>query len=148
MARLRRLPSPGQLSLYLYLYLGFRFELECGVAGVGWQQPSRAMSLDLRHRVPRFFESLRPGPIRRGDREWAGEVLEVSERLLFDVMSDADQRHAVRVARRVEEVLDDRDDPGGPVGEWTAGWCCGRRYCTTSARPRLASAPMGGSSRR
>lgn len=63
------------------------------------------MRLDLRERVPRFFSSLRPGPPKAVDVEWALGHLSEREQRLFRLMSNPDQRHAVRVARRVEAAL-------------------------------------------
>lgn len=72
------------------------------------------MSLDLRHRVPRFFGSLRPGPPRRDDLEWALAQLNERERRLFGMMSNPDKRHALRVARRVDAAYDGLDEPEVP----------------------------------
>ncbi len=72
------------------------------------------MKLDLSHRVPRFFGSLRPGPPKRADVDWALAALSEREQRLFRMMSNADQRHAVRVARRVEEAYDGLDGPEVP----------------------------------
>ncbi|MFN8051086.1 MAG: HD domain-containing protein [Acidimicrobiales bacterium] len=69
------------------------------------------MSLDLRHRIPRFFGSLRPGPPRRDDLDWAKGCLSEREQRLLVQMSNPDLRHAVRVARRVDEAYDTVDDP-------------------------------------
>ena len=60
------------------------------------------MGVDLRHRVPRFFESLKPGPPPPEDVDWALSLLNEREQTLFHRMSNPDQRHAIRVARRVE----------------------------------------------
>lgn len=67
------------------------------------------MSLDLRNRVPRFFESLRPGAPASTDLDWANSWLNDRERSLFSRMSNPDQRHAIRVTRRVDDAycLDD-----------------------------------------
>lgn len=61
--------------------------------------------MDLRHNVRRFFGSLRPGRPPREDREWAEGHLLPAEIDLWRAMSNPDQRHAVRVARRVERAL-------------------------------------------
>lgn len=53
----------------------------------------------------RFFGSLRPGPPSREDRTWAERQLSPAEVELWRRMSHPDQRHAVRVARRVEVAL-------------------------------------------
>lgn len=60
------------------------------------------MGLDLRHRIPRFFVSLVPMAAASDDVAWAQSWLNERERALFDRMSNQDQRHAIRVARRVE----------------------------------------------
>jgi len=70
------------------------------------------MGLDLRHRVPRFFGSLRPGPPTADDLSWAGEHLNEREQRLLTLMSNPDQRHAIRVGRRVEAAY---ADAGGAV---------------------------------
>lgn len=72
------------------------------------------MGLDLRHRVPRFFGSLRPGPPARADLDWALAQLSEREQRLFRLMSNPDQRHALRVARRVDAAYDELDDPEVP----------------------------------
>lgn len=72
------------------------------------------MKLDLAHRIPRFFGSLRPGPPTRVDLEWALAALTEREQRLFRRMSNPDQRHAVRVARRVEDAYADLSDPSVP----------------------------------
>lgn len=79
------------------------------------------MKLDLAHRIPRFFGSLRPGPPSPADVEWALAALNEREQRLFGQMSNPDQRHAVRVARRVEEAYAEQFGPGAaepdvPVG--------------------------------
>ena len=64
------------------------------------------MNLDLVHRVPRFFGSIRPGPPGAADVAWAESFLNPGEVKLFRAMSNPDKRHAVRVARRVEVAID------------------------------------------
>lgn len=61
--------------------------------------------MDLWHNVRRFFGSLRPGAPPAADREWAESHLLPGEVTLWRRMSNPDQRHAVRVARRVEAAL-------------------------------------------
>ena len=61
--------------------------------------------MNLLHNVRRFFGSLRPGPPSRQDRAWAEGHLSPAEVELWRRMSNPDQRHAVRVARRVEIAL-------------------------------------------
>ncbi|MCB9371377.1 MAG: hypothetical protein H6518_01180 [Microthrixaceae bacterium] len=61
--------------------------------------------MDLWHNVKRFFGSLRPGPPPRADLEWAEAHLLEGEVPLWRAMSNPDKRHALRVARRVDEVL-------------------------------------------
>ena len=73
------------------------------------------MKLDLRHRIPRFFSSIRPGPAAVADIEWATSVLNEREQRLFRAMSNPDQRHAVRVSRRVEAAFEALD-----VASWPA----------------------------
>lgn len=72
------------------------------------------MKLDLAHRVPRFFGSLRPGPPPAADVDWAASLLNERERRLFAQMSNPDRRHAVRVARRVEAAYADLAAPEVP----------------------------------
>lgn len=74
------------------------------------------MGLDLAHRVPRFFGSLRPGPPSAADVAWAVGWLSEREERLFRQMSNPDQRHAVRVARRVEAALAERGGVDGGLG--------------------------------
>ena len=69
------------------------------------------MSLDLRNRIPRFFESLRPGAASADDIAWAQSFLNDRERALFDRMSNPDQRHAIRVTRRVEAAYELTEPP-------------------------------------
>lgn len=57
------------------------------------------------HLVRRFAGSLRPGPPRRSEAEWAEARLIPSEVELWRRLSNADRRHSVRVARRVERLL-------------------------------------------
>jgi len=73
------------------------------------------VKLDLAHRIPRFFGSLRPGPPARADVEWALASLNEREQRLFRLMSNPDQRHAVRVARRVEAAYAELSAPEVPV---------------------------------
>lgn len=73
------------------------------------------MKLDLAHRIPRFFGSLRPGPPAAVDVAWAEGFLNDREQRLFRSMSNPDRRHAVRVARRVEDVYSGDDAPDTPV---------------------------------
>src|SRR5690606_18174826 len=68
------------------------------------RDPGRRL-MDLWHNVRRFFGSLRPGPPPAADREWAETHLLAGEVPLWRAMSNPDQRHAVRVARRVEAAL-------------------------------------------
>ncbi|NLA36625.1 MAG: hypothetical protein GX868_13215 [Actinobacteria bacterium] len=64
------------------------------------------MGLDLRHRIPRFFVSLAPVAPASEDLQWALARLNERERALFTRMSNQDQRHAIRVARRTEASYD------------------------------------------
>ena len=68
------------------------------------------MGLDLRHRIPRFFVSLVPVAPASEDLEWALARMNERERALFTRMSNQDQRHAIRVARRTEATYD-LDEP-------------------------------------
>lgn len=72
------------------------------------------MKLELAHRIPRFFGSLRPGPPRAVDVSWARGSLNEREQRLFKQMSNPDQRHAVRVARRVEAAYSHLESPAVP----------------------------------
>ncbi len=69
--------------------------------------------MDLWHNVKRFFGSLRPGPPPAADREWAETHLLPGEVPLWRAMSNPDQRHALRVAHRVQTALG--DDAPRPV---------------------------------
>jgi hypothetical protein len=64
----------------------------------------------IRHLARRFFLSLRPGGPGPVDEAWATAHLEPAEVELWRRMSNPDRRHAVRVARRVEETLGDQAD--------------------------------------
>ncbi|HEX4776767.1 MAG TPA: HD domain-containing protein [Acidimicrobiia bacterium] len=57
------------------------------------------------HLVRRFFGSLRPGPPRAADVAWVRDVLPAGAFALWDRMPNADRRHSVVVARRVERAL-------------------------------------------
>ena len=59
------------------------------------------------HLARRFFGSLRPGGPPPSDEEWVAGVLGEGELGLWRRMSNADRRHAVGVARRVERALGD-----------------------------------------
>lgn len=72
------------------------------------------MGLDLRHRVPRFFVSLVPIAPAAEELRWALGWLSEREQALFARMSNQDQRHAIRVARRVEASYD-LDEPTSDV---------------------------------
>lgn len=75
------------------------------------------MKLDLAHRIPRFFGSLRPGPPSATDVSWALAALNEREQRLFTQMSNPDRRHAVRVARRVEAAYAEQFGTGGAAPE-------------------------------
>lgn len=65
----------------------------------------------LRHLVRRFGASLRPGGPAPADEAWARGLLTEDERRLWAAMSGPDRRHAVAVARHVEDRLGpDRPD--------------------------------------
>lgn len=57
------------------------------------------------HLARRFAGSLRPGPPRRADDVWARQQLLPGEVDLWARMSNADRRHAIGVAIRVERAL-------------------------------------------
>jgi hypothetical protein len=57
------------------------------------------------HLVRRFVGSLRPGGPKPADDAWVASVLLPGERELWSRMSNADRRHSVGVARRVERAL-------------------------------------------
>ena len=69
------------------------------------------MGLDLAHRVPRFFGSIRPGPPTAADLAWAEGFLNPGELKQFRAMSNPDKRHAIRVARRAEAAWGGRSEP-------------------------------------
>lgn len=58
------------------------------------------------HLTRRFVGSLRPGPPCVDDVAWVESVLEPDEYALWVKMGNADRRHSVAVARRVERALD------------------------------------------
>lgn len=64
------------------------------------------------HLVRRFVGSLRPGPPRRAESAWAEARLIPAELELWRRLSNADRRHSVRVAHRVEQLLTDTDARG------------------------------------
>jgi hypothetical protein len=72
----------------------------------------------LVHLSRRFFGSLRPGPPRRADVAWVESVLEPGEQELWQRMSNADRRHSVAVARRVDRAL--ADTPYAGDSRWPA----------------------------
>ena len=57
------------------------------------------------HLVKRFFGSLWPAGPPAADEDWVASVLSDGELSLWRRMSNADRRHAVGVARRVERAL-------------------------------------------
>ncbi len=57
------------------------------------------------HLATRFFRSLRPGRLSREDAAWVAGHLLPAEWELWSSMSDADQQHALGVARRVAATL-------------------------------------------
>jgi hypothetical protein len=61
------------------------------------------------HLVTRFFGSLRSGPPNAADLRWARSRLSDGEWLLFERMSNPDQRHSVEVARAVVGALPDAE---------------------------------------
>lgn len=74
--------------------------------------------MKLTHLTRRFFASLRPGPPRAEDARWVESVLEPGEHDLWQRMSNADRRHSIAVARRVERALATTPHVGDT--RWTA----------------------------
>lgn len=66
------------------------------------------------HAAGRFFGSLRPGPPSAAARQWARGFLGEREAVLFDRMSNPDQRHAVAVARAVATALEEPEGVAVP----------------------------------
>ena len=60
------------------------------------------------HTAKRFLGSLWSGAPSRRDASWAMQHLLAAERELWSMMSDSDQRHAIRVARQVAATLGSR----------------------------------------
>jgi hypothetical protein len=58
------------------------------------------------HLARRFVRALWPGPPRAVDTAWAESFLALPERTLWSRMPDYDRRYSIRVARRVERLLD------------------------------------------
>lgn len=63
------------------------------------------------HLIKRFFGSLRPGGPRSTDTDWVREHLNPAQLRLWERMSNADRRHAVGVARRVDAALGEQATP-------------------------------------
>lgn len=57
------------------------------------------------HLTRRFFTSLRPGGPSSADQQWVDTCLTDAELQLWHRMSGPDRRHAVGVARRVDEAM-------------------------------------------
>jgi hypothetical protein len=70
------------------------------------------------HLSRRFFGSLRAGPPRRADVQWVGSVLQPGELGMWRRLSNADRRHSIRVARRVDLLLS--VTPNGGDDRWLA----------------------------
>ncbi len=68
--------------------------------------------MQIEHLTRRFAGSLRLGPPSAADRAWVSGVLTPEELLLFLRMSNADRRHAVAVARRVDAALAGTSEAG------------------------------------
>ena len=64
------------------------------------------------HLVGRFFSSLLPIPVRASDREWVAAVLQPAELDLWSLLSLADRRESIAVARRTEAALAGTDHAG------------------------------------
>ena len=60
---------------------------------------------DTLHLVKRFLGAIRPGPPSPNDERWAEAQLSVGELALWHQMNNPDRRHAVAVARAVQEQL-------------------------------------------
>ena len=65
------------------------------------------------HLSKRFFGSLRPGGPPSDDVAWARSQMLPGEREIWQQMSNADKRHSIAVARRVERALG--HEAGRPV---------------------------------
>ena len=70
------------------------------------------------HLVRRFFGALSWRPARTDDLRWVETVLLPGELALFRRLPNHDQRHLVKVARRVETELADTEHAGDP--RWIA----------------------------
>jgi hypothetical protein len=70
------------------------------------------------HLVRRFFGSLWPGPPRASDVAWVEQVLLPGEYDQWARLSNADRRHSIGVARRVERAL--ADTPSAGDDRWPA----------------------------
>jgi len=57
------------------------------------------------HLTRRFFGALWPGPPRARELDWVADVLHPDEYILFRRLPNHDQRHLIRVARRVQSTL-------------------------------------------
>jgi hypothetical protein len=64
------------------------------------------------HLVGRFFSSLVPVPVRARDREWVAAALQPEELDLWSLLSLADRRESIGVARRTEAALAGTDHAG------------------------------------
>lgn len=62
------------------------------------------------HLAARFVTSLVATPPRESEVAWVADVLTPSEFRLWDAQPRYDRRHTYRVARRVEDLLAERDD--------------------------------------
>jgi hypothetical protein len=67
------------------------------------------------HLTRRFFGTLRPGGPGAQDAAWVAEVLEPDELALWSQLPHYDRRHAVGVARRVEQLLAGTEHAGERV---------------------------------
>lgn len=80
-----------------------------------------ANATHLLHLATRFFGSLDPRPPAAVDRNWARRHLTAAEFVIWDAMSNADQRHSIDVAREVEAVVEAHDRQGVRAGWPPAG---------------------------
>ncbi len=71
--------------------------------------------MSLFHLTRRFFGAIKPGAPGPEDEAWALAQLGEGEQLLWGRMNNPDRRHAIEVARLVDDVLDDPVEPVLPA---------------------------------
>lgn len=59
----------------------------------------------IAHLAKRFFGAIRPGAPRTADEQWAIAALSQGEAEIWSRMNNPDRRHAIQVARDVEQEL-------------------------------------------